>query len=381
MWKCSFAEEAVDFKLLCLKMIKKAGIISVVTVLGAVLFGGIYFLKETVFSPDMTYQVVGETFIDYIPEEGYGISRVYITDEAWGSLAKSDDFVDAIMNYVSAKGYEVSAEIIRNSIDASVVTDSFVVTTTVYAKEEALAVSINEALQNAIVSFCADRQEVAESFIMTCPGEADRRSVTKEVMVAALLGAVLGFFAAVVAGLLSFLMDDSVDLPVTFEKRYGIPMLGTLKSKEFVANAVKLCGDMHRLAVAGVCEDVSTEEVAEQFAENMQTRTFSSGELQDGESRKHAGNTEFISTGTATMTTEWIAGISDAEGVILAVAAGRRDGKQIERVIDFLQKQGINIKAAVLCNADEALIARYYKPGIFKKCKESTAKKQAGDKA
>ena len=65
----------------------------------------------------------------------------------------------------------------------------------------------------------------------------------------------------------------------------------------------------------------------------------------------------------------------------MAVAAGRRDGKQIEKIIDFLKKQEVNIKAAVLCNADEALIAHYYKPGILKKVKKISAKKQAGDEA
>ncbi len=359
MWKCSFAEEPVDLKLLCLKMMKKTGILLVATVLGALVLGGIYFLKETVFSPDTAYQVVGETFIDYIPEEGYGISRVYITDEAWDSLAKSDAFVESVISEVSAQGYTVSEKLIRDSIDASVVSDSFVVTTTVYAKEEGLAVAINAALQNAIVDFCLPRQEVAESFIMTCPTSAEKRDVTKEVLVAALIGAVLGFGGALVACLVSFLMDDSVYLPVSFEKRYGLPMLGTLESEELPANAEKLCKGFQKLAVAGVCEAVSTEEVTERLQDKV---------------------TGVYSAGSVSMTKEWLAGFAGADGVILAVAAGRRDGKQIERIIGFLKKQEITVVAAVLCNADETLLARYYRPGILSKYKESSAKKQAGDK-
>lgn len=360
MWKCNFAEEPVDLKLLCLKMIRKTGIILVATALGALVLGGIYFLKETVFSPDTAYQVVGETFIDYIPEEGYGISRIYITDEAWDSLAKSDAFVESIMSEVSAQGYTVSEKLIRESIDASVVSDSFVVTTTVYAKEEKMAVAINAALQNAIVDFCLPRQEVAESFIMTCPTDAEKRDVTKEVLVAALIGALLGFGGALVACMVSFLMDDSVYLPVSFEKRYGLPMLGTMESEELPANAEKLCKGFQKLAVAGVCEAVSTEEVTERLQDKA---------------------TGVYSAGSVSMTKEWLSNLAGADGIILAVATGRRDGKQIERIIGFLEKQEITVVAAVLCNADETLLARYYRPGIFAKYKKSSAKKQAGDKA
>ena len=233
-------------------------------------------------------------------------------------------------------------------------------TTTVYAKEEGLAVAINAALQNAIVDFCLPRQEVAESFIMTCPTSAEKRDVTKEVLVAALIGAVLGFGGALVACMVSFLMDDSVYLPVSFERRYGIPMLGTLESEELPANTEKLCKGFSKPAVAGVCEAVSTEEVTER--------------LQD----KLVG---VYSAGSVSMTKEWLAGLACADGIILAVAAGRRDGKQIERIIGFLKKQEITVVAAVLCNADETLLARYYRPGIFGKYKKSSAKKQAGDKA
>lgn len=360
MWKCNFAEEPVDVKLLCLKLMKKTGILLVATLLGALALGGIYFLKETVFSPDTAYQVVGETFIDYIPEEGYGISRIYITDEAWDSLAKSDAFVESVINEVSVKGYTVSAQQVRDSIDASVVSDSFVVTTTVYAKEEGLAVAINAALQNAIVDFCVDRQEVKESFIMTCPVSAEKRDVTKDVLVAALIGAVLGLGSALVACMVSFLTDDSVYLPVSFEKRYGIPMLGTTKSAELSANAEKLCTGTKKLAVAGVCETVSVEEVVKLLQEKVPG---------------------IVSGGTVSLTKEWLSNLDGADRIILAVAAGRRDGKQIERIIGFLKKQEITVAAAVLCNADESLLARYYRPGIFSKYKKVPQKKQAGDKA
>lgn len=364
--KCSYAEEPVDLKLLCLRMMRKAGVIFAATVLGALLFGGIFYLKGTVFSPDTAYQVVGETYIDYIPEDAYGISRIYITDEVWAALAKSDDFTEYISNEISAQGYSVPAEKIADSVQAAVISDSRIVTTTVVAEEPKLAVAIGTALQNAIMDFCADREEVADTFMITCPKEAQRRVWAEGTATAALLGALLGLLISTVAFMLSFVMDDSVYLPVTFEKRYGLPMFGGLKSEELAVNIKKLCQGSHRLAVAGVAADLSTEEIAEVLK----------GCLTDA-----ASETRIFSAGCAELNNAWLSKIEETDGVILAIGSGRRDGKQTERVIDFLKKQEVAIKGAVLCDADEALILRYYKPGILKKGKKTCEKKTAEEKA
>ena len=90
---------------------------------------------------------------------------------------------------------------------------------------------------------------------------------------------------------------------------------------------------------------------------------------------------QFLSAGCVEFNASWISQVKEIDGVILAVASGRRDGRRIERVIDFLKKQEVTIKGAVLCDADEALIARYYKPGILERNKKVCEKKQAGEKA
>ena len=360
MWKCSFAEEPVDLKLLCLRMMRKAGIILAATVVGALVLGGIFYLKETVFSPDEAYQVVGETYIDYIPEEAYGISRVYITDEVWKSLVKSDDFIESIENELSLQGYAVSREKIVSSIQAGVISDSRIVTTTVKAGDPQLAVAMSEALQNAILDFCRDRQEIAESFVMTAPEEAQRKVWAEGTATAVMIGAILGLLISVVAFLFSYVMDDSVYLPVTFEKRYGLPMFGTLQSEELAVNAKQFCKGCGKLAVAGVAADFAVEEVV---------KVLKSAE------------TQFVAVGGVELNAAWTAQLKEADGVVLAIASGRRDGRQIERIIDFLRKQEIVMKGAVLCDADEKLIARYYKPGLFAKGKKNCEKEQAEEKA
>ena len=371
MWKCSFAEEPVDLKLLCLRMMKKTGIILTAMIVGALVLGGIFYLKETVFSPDESYQVVGETYIDYIPEEAYGISRVYITDEVWKSLVKSDDFVESIENELSGQGYDLSRERIISSIQAAVISDSRIVTTTVKTNDPQLAVAISEALQNAILDFCKDRQEIAESFVMTAPEAAQRKVWAEGTATAILMGAVLGLVLSVVIFLFSYVMDDSVYLPSTFEKRYGLPMFGTLKSQELSANIGQFCKGCGKVVVAGVAAGSAVEDVAKALGEKI---------AQPATERKAVQQIQFVSGGIVELNAPWISQVKEADGVVLAIASGRRDGRQIERIIDFLQKQEVDIKGAVLCDADQKLLARYYRPGILAKGKKVCEKKQAEEK-
>lgn len=343
----------MDFKLLCLKMVKKAGMILTATVVGAVFCGGIFHMKATVFSPDTAYEVTGETYIDYIPEEAYGISRVYITDEVWKALVKSDAFVESMQQTLSLQGYVLSEEEITGSVEAAVVSDSRIVTTTVHASEEELAVTLSSALQKAILEFCTDRQEIAESFVMTAPREAQRKVWDLRTVTATLLGAVLGFAAAVAGCLLSFGMDDSIYLPGTFEKRYGLPVFGTLQAEELAANGRKFTLKDRHLLVIGTAEEAAAEEAAKKLEEKLK--------------KAGGGAVRFEPAGKADFTPERVEQMKEADGVVLAVSCGRRDGRQIERIINFLQKQEICIKGAVLCGADEKLVARYYAPGVFKK--------------
>ena len=50
----------------------------------------------------------------------------------------------------------------------------------------------------------------------------------------------------------------------------------------------------------------------------------------------------------------------EADGVLLAVNAGRHSGRKLERVLEFFATQEIPVTAALLWEADEKLIRAYY---------------------
>ena len=60
---------------------------------------------------------------------------------------------------------------------------------------------------------------------------------------------------------------------------------------------------------------------------------------------------------------ESVAMLREADGILLAVNAGSRVGKPLERVLEYLEQQDCKITAVILCEADEWLIRTYYRFG------------------
>ena len=52
--------------------------------------------------------------------------------------------------------------------------------------------------------------------------------------------------------------------------------------------------------------------------------------------------------------------LRSSEGILLVVKAGVHAGSELERVLQYLNAQDLSVVAAVLWDADEKLIRRYY---------------------
>lgn len=352
MWKCRYGDEPLDLKLFWLRFIKKCWIILVSVLAGAFVFGGCYFAASVAFAPQKEYRAVAETYIDYLWEDAYGVSRVYMNESVWAALVKTDIFVDDVMGQLEQAGLEADRELLRESMEASLVSDSRIVTTTVTMEDPELSAAVCRALQNAIQHYADTQQGIVGTRVLTSPENASQVTYDSRLLQAAVLGAVLGglFSAAALAFYLA--ADDSVHVPETFEHRYGIPMLGTLSSPELSVNLQYLCRDRAGVAVIAVEEDVSTEEIAAALSEKLKEQ-------------KTGQDTVSLQAGGCVLKEPWQAKVlRAADGVILAVAAGRHDGKRIEKTLDFLEKQDCQVVAALLWQADEGLLKRYYGLGM-----------------
>ncbi len=340
MWECNFENEPVDFKLLGLRFLRKIWILFLGILLGVLLIGGGYFLKKVVLAPEKEYQVIAETYIDYVLAEGQPVETVCFNQATWASLVKTDVFTIDIADALKQEGWDITPKQVAESIEGTLLSDVRIVTTTVTTKDPELSVAMSHALQNALIRFGEEQKEIAGTRILTSPEEAELVIFDIRTMRAIILGGVAGGFLVLMIMLLYFTLDDSIYIPVTFERRYHIPMLGTLASKELTVQFTHLCKGCGIVAVTAIEEDIPIDEITKVLSEK--------------------GGPQIDGVGCVEEKPERIEELRKADGVILAVASGRHDGKRIEKVIEFLKKQDINICGALLWDADEDLIKRYY---------------------
>lgn len=354
MWECSYANEPADSKLLWLRFIRKIWIPVLGALSGALLLGGGYFLKQTVFASEKLYCAVGDTYIEYIPEEGYGISTVYLNEDVWDALVISDGFVADMEAQLSPKGIFVTREQIAAGVDASLEKDTRIVTTRVTTEDPALSVEIGLALQNAIIRYGEDYKDIDRAYVLSAADTAQRVVTDAWTARMCILGAVLGVLISIAGLLLYLILDDSVYVPETFEGRYHIPMLGTLHAKELAVNLSYLFKDCRNVAVVTVETDIPAEEIAGALREKLTEAAGNPvGSVGETALSLRAGGCPLESP-------EEAAGLREADGVILAVACGRHDGRRIGKTLDFLKKQDCRVKAGVLWDADEGLLKQYY---------------------
>ena len=353
MWECSYANEPVDVKLLWLFFLRKIWIWISAVLAGALLLGGGYFVKNVVLVPEKEYQTVGEVYVDYVWEDAYGISRSNLNEGEWKALVKTDVFVDDILEQLAAQGIAAEKSFVRESVDASLVSDSRIVTTTVITDTPELSAAIGCALQEALLHFGEDNSRIERIRVLTEPVET--RVVIHDIrtLQAAILGAVLGGLISLAAMFLCFVLDDSVYIPASFERRYKIPMLGTAASRDLAVNLRYLLRDCGNAAVTAVEQDIPVEEIVKV----LQEKTGGKGE----------NRITLCACGCVDTEPDAVEGLRRADGVVLAVASGRHDGKKIEKVLAFLSKQDIKVNCAFLWDADEKLIKRYYGFGILPK--------------
>lgn len=322
--------------------------------LGAALAGGSYFLKKVVFGPAKEYEAVTDFYIDYAVQEN-GEEYTYFNQTTWTQLMTDDVFTDKILTELSENSgrttaqTEQAADLTKEQLCAylyaTMLSDTRIVTTTVTTESPELTMKINGALIDAMFSFGEEQKEIAGVRILQEPTQAKPVVADVRTFRACMLGLVVFVFITALFMLLYYVLDDSIDIPITFERRYGIPMLGTVNSAELPALAEKLLTEKAVLATAD--KTVDLDRVSKMLREK---------------------GIETAGIYRLWQEKETLRGDTPPTSVLLVVKAGAHNGKQIEKELDFCRKRGISAAAALLWEADEKLIRAYELPENIYHC-------------
>lgn len=344
MWECNFAGETMDYKLFWLRFIKKIWTILVTTVLGALLVGGPYYLINVVGGEGPSYKVVSEYYLDY-GEDSAGNAHTYFNYYTWSEVVDTDEFIGILREELPEEMF-ASFDTLRAYTDATVESDARYLTTTVVTEHPDKTIEIARAMERAVLTFTEKQKEFNLAKVVTMPEMAEKTYPDVRPLRAVVLGAVLGLFTGLLYVCIKIVADSSVFLPNTLEKRYRIKALGCKSFSESKNNICYSVKDAKRIGIFGIGDvnsPMSEEAVAfikEVLKEEADICTFAEDVL----SEKFDFNK-----------------LRECDKAIFLVKAGDRNGKKIERAVEQIRRQDVQLAGAFLFGEDVKLIKQYYR--------------------
>ena len=342
MWECECGREPLDYRLIWLRFLRKLWILPIAVLAGTVLVGAVYYYSRTAARGGRTYQSESVFYIDFA-ENSQGVEYDYYNYFTWGEVIHTDFFLDYV--YEEMKG-EYSLEELASYITATVESDVRYLYVRCNTHFPELSVDLASVMETIVPQFAEIRDEF-ESIEIAKKGDVAKDSSKIRLGNACFLGAGLGFTAAVLGILAVLILDTSVYLPSTIEKRYHMVCLGAPFLPEFAPNWQLYLKDTTKVALVRADESDSSEWLLPAVGDGATSISDKEPEIIICQNPvEHPGELEKI---------------RNCDKTILCLEAGRKNHETFTRLLEQLSRQGIQVTAAILISADEKLISTYYR--------------------
>lgn len=362
--EASYGKEPFDLRLMLLRLGRNLWKILALTALGTVLFGGGYYVKNVLLQPDPGYAASSTYKVEYV-ENPNAAGAYYINEATWNSLLHTGEFLDGVeihLREAAERGEAGAAAVLEQgreywteALSATLPSDFSIPVTKATTQNPEESIALAHATEETMCGeFAESMPEITRIQVLDHGESAETVIPDVRPVRAVILAAVLSLFFAVVLFLLWELSRDSIWLPATIRRRYGLNSLGTVESTGFAENVKYLLekADAHKIAVCGALPEADPQEVAERLCKLL--------EREKTTERVQSTGREWIAVPSPLLCPESAETLREADVLLLAVPAGETVGKRLEAVLEYLTAQDCKVDGAFLWNADETLIRRYY---------------------
>ncbi len=337
MWECRYAKEPFDLRLFVLRSLGNLKWILLAAVLGTLLIGGGYYLKNVTFGGRIPYQVTTKFYVDFGVDPVTQYSYSYFEGYTWNDWLKSDELVPGMLEKLS---FPMTKEEFISTFEASLQADLRMPYVQVVCPDKDRAMEITRVLQEAMTAFADTQKEIDQIRVVDTVGPVlqvrDIRTLR-----ACVLGAVTGTFFALFWIAFRLILDEAVYVPETFTWRYQIPAAGYLDrrgrpSRETGEHLRHLFEGAGQVGITAVEPQIDLRAARDLFPQGRGVCIPSPLQVPEAAEK-----------------------LRQADGVLLLVQAGIPNGKAILELLHFCQIEGITVTCALLVGADERLIECY----------------------
>jgi hypothetical protein len=221
MLQGNYAKEPFDLKLTVLRMLRQLPFLLGITLIGTLLFGGGYYVKN-VLGAEKLYRAVSTFHIEYDVNAEVEVGTVHINETTWNTYMDTKLILNAIQERLDRieAGVEITNEELKQVSSAIVASDlrapSIEMVTDDPEKSLRLAQAAEAVLPDVLP---AAFREINGVHVIDPVDEATLVVEDVRVVNALILSAVLSCFFGVVVLLCKELSDESIWLPATVEYR------------------------------------------------------------------------------------------------------------------------------------------------------------------
>jgi len=362
MLQGSYGKEPFDLRLTVLRLLRKLHIIIGVTLLGVLLFGGGYYVKNVLLRGETLYKTTSIYYIEYNVEKEADVTTVHINQFSWNAYVQTETFLNAVQSHLAGNNVlsdgsriELDNEELGALIQAYVRTDLRMPSTEITTDNPEKSMLIAAAVEKAMTGEMAGSlREITDMRVVDSGAKAEEVIPDVRVGRAVILSAVLSCFFVVLVLLLKETWDDSIYLPSAILKRYGLKCVGGLDADgvggqvyttaELSQNMEYFFRDKNRVALCPVSADMNPEQIL--------------GALKP--LCPDVVNEQWFVTPAPLLCPESCEELRRADGILLLVNAGAHVGKNFERVLEFVEQQDCKITGVLLCGVDARLLKWYY---------------------
>ncbi len=232
------AIHSIDLKRLFGQFVKRIWIVAVITAIGAILGGGIYFTYSHIVG-DTCYRISNDYSIDYNLEEFIN-SVDYYNAYTWDGILRDDPITDYALTLTDG----ITKQQILDSVSGQMLGDYRILTVNVENEDPQVVRKISDAYKEALVHFAQVTDMLDSIDIWTDADVVVYDKYDRDVN-AALLGAIIGLVISVFGVLIVMCLDDAIYTEREWYARYeGIPFLGVMGTEEANTNIAHILGNI-----------------------------------------------------------------------------------------------------------------------------------------
>ena len=333
----AYMERKIDYKKIWILYLQRVWLVIALTIAAAALGAVIYNVARALNSEGDIYRVSSDYYITFNEDEN---GADYYNAYTWDTILRDDPVVDVVMGNLPEN---ISKDEVKAAVTGEMLGDYRILTVHATSADPEFATMVAKAYIKGLSQF-ANKISMLDTIELWSQEEVALVVEDNLTANATLLGAIVGLVLGIILWSIYYILDDSIYVEKDFTDRFKVPFLGMI-----TRNDAKVCKQELITNTSYLLKD---DEYYLVFAEKGNKIAEEEAILEKVDDEKIKGILSMQGNDLDTL--------RNSSGAVLMIPWGSKNGNIVEKTIAFLEKQDCKIAGAIIYDAEDAFLRKYY---------------------